>query len=120
MEADLLRFSKEDQTFMQRALALAAKARGWTSPNPMVGAVVVKNGRIIGEGYHHRAGEPHAEIHALNQAGENARGATLYVTLEPCCHQGKTPLAPAGSSRKGWPGLLWPWRTPTPWLPARA
>ncbi|MGI5871434.1 MAG: bifunctional diaminohydroxyphosphoribosylaminopyrimidine deaminase/5-amino-6-(5-phosphoribosylamino)uracil reductase RibD [Bacillota bacterium] len=91
MEADLLRFSKEDQTFMQRALALAAKARGWTAPNPMVGAVVVKNGRIIGEGYHHRAGEPHAEIHALNQAGENARGATLYVTLEPCCHQGKTP-----------------------------
>ena len=77
--------------FMQRALSLAQLARGRTSPNPMVGAVIVKDGRIVGEGYHHRAGEPHAEIHALRQAGEAARGATLYVNLEPCSHYGRTP-----------------------------
>lgn len=74
---------------MQRALALAR--RGKTSPNPMVGAVVVKDGRVVGEGYHVRAGEPHAEVVALEKAGESARGGTLYVTLEPCCHWGRTP-----------------------------
>ena len=72
--------------FMTLALRLAAKGRGKTSPNPMVGAVVVKNGRIVGRGYHHGPGQPHAEILALNQAGPRAKGATLYVTLEPCCH----------------------------------
>ena len=71
---------------MTLALRLAAKGRGKTSPNPMVGALVVKNGRIVGRGYHHGPGQPHAEILALNQAGSRARGATLYVTLEPCCH----------------------------------
>lgn len=79
------------EPFMRRALALAEQARGRTSPNPMVGAVLVKDGRIVGEGYHRRAGEPHAEIEALRAAGEDARGATLYVTLEPCCHYGRTP-----------------------------
>lgn len=69
---------------MRRALALAARARGATSPNPLVGAVVVRAGRIVGEGYHRRAGSPHAEIHALTAAGRSARGASLYVTLEPC------------------------------------
>lgn len=71
---------------MTLALRLAAKGRGKTSPNPMVGALVVKNGRIVGHGYHQGPGHPHAEILALNQAGPRARGATLYVTLEPCCH----------------------------------
>ena len=74
---------------MRRALALAR--RGRTSPNPMVGAVVAKDDQIVGEGYHRRAGEAHAEIVALASAGESARGATLYVTLEPCCHFGRTP-----------------------------
>lgn len=77
--------------YMKRALELAARGRGRTSPNPMVGAVLVKDGRIVGEGFHPRAGAPHAEIYALQQAGEAARGATLYVTLEPCCHYGRTP-----------------------------
>ena len=80
-----------DQFYMKYALKLAARAMGRTSPNPMVGAVVVKNGRIIGEGYHLKAGTPHAEIHALQQAGNAAEGATLYVTLEPCSHFGRTP-----------------------------
>lgn len=75
---------------MTRALQLAAKGRGNTSPNPMVGAVIVKGGKIVGEGYHKKAGTAHAEIVALRKAGERARGATLYVNLEPCCHHGKT------------------------------
>jgi len=76
---------------MRRALRLAARGRGRTSPNPMVGAVVVKRGRAAGEGYHRRAGGPHAEVWALSRAGGAAEGATLYVSLEPCCHQGRTP-----------------------------
>jgi len=83
--------TRDDARFMARALQLAARARGRTSPNPMVGAVLVSGGRVIGEGYHHRAGEPHAEVLALRAAGKAARGATLYVTLEPCCHHGRTP-----------------------------
>ncbi|OGW16277.1 MAG: riboflavin biosynthesis protein RibD, partial [Nitrospinae bacterium RIFCSPLOWO2_12_FULL_47_7] len=76
---------------MRRALDLARKAKGRTSPNPMVGAVVVKNGKIVGEGYHKKAGLPHAEVGALNKAGKLARGAQLFVNLEPCCHLGRTP-----------------------------
>jgi diaminohydroxyphosphoribosylaminopyrimidine deaminase / 5-amino-6-(5-phosphoribosylamino)uracil reductase len=77
---------------MQRALALAALGAGRTSPNPLVGAVVLDAaGTLVGEGYHARAGTPHAEVHALAQAGERARGGTLVVTLEPCCHHGRTP-----------------------------
>lgn len=76
---------------MRQALALAERGRGWTSPNPMVGAVVVKDGQVVGRGYHQRAGGPHAEVHAIDDAGEHARGATLYVTLEPCNHFGRTP-----------------------------
>jgi len=78
-----------DEKYMRMALRLAEKAKGHTSPNPMVGAVIVKNGRIIGRGYHRKAGEPHAEAIALTNAGRSAYGATLYVTLEPCSHTNK-------------------------------
>lgn len=80
-----------DERFMRRAIELAAKALGRTSPNPAVGAVIVRNGRIIGEGYHHRAGLPHAEREALRHLTVSARGATIYVNLEPCSHHGRTP-----------------------------
>lgn len=80
-----------DQAYMRRAINLAKRGAGWTNPNPMVGAVIVKNGRIIGEGYHRRCGQPHAERDALAALTEPAEGATLYVTLEPCCHTGRTP-----------------------------
>ncbi|MED4755240.1 bifunctional diaminohydroxyphosphoribosylaminopyrimidine deaminase/5-amino-6-(5-phosphoribosylamino)uracil reductase RibD [Brevibacillus choshinensis] len=82
---------EQDVRFMEMALELARTARGQTSPNPLVGAVVVKNGQVVGMGAHLKAGEPHAEVHALRMAGEQAKGATLYVTLEPCSHHGKTP-----------------------------
>ena len=84
-------WSTTDLKFMEYALALAAKAHGRTSPNPLVGAVIVRDGEIVGTGYHQKAGDAHAEIHALNQAKELAEGATMYVTLEPCCHWGRTP-----------------------------
>lgn len=80
-----------DEYFMRRAIRLARRGFGHTSPNPIVGAVVVRDGRIVGEGYHLRLGGPHAEVHALREAAEAARGATLYVTLEPCNHYGRTP-----------------------------
>ena len=81
----------DDIKFMRRALELAQMAEGDTSPNPMVGAVIVDgNGNIAGEGYHHKAGQPHAEINALAAAGDKAKGATVYVTLEPCSHYGRT------------------------------
>jgi len=76
---------------MKLALKLAAKGRGYASPNPMVGAVIVKNDKIIGQGYHQCCGQNHAEVNAIQNASENVAGATLYVTLEPCCHHGKTP-----------------------------
>lgn len=81
----------QDHLFMSQALDLARRGAGHTSPNPMVGAVVVRDGQVVGTGYHQRAGTPHAEVHALRSAGESARGATLYVTLEPCNHHGRTP-----------------------------
>lgn len=80
-----------DERYLKRALQLAERARGHTHPNPLVGAVVVRDGVVLGEGYHPRAGLPHAEVYALEEAGEGARGATVYVTLEPCAHHGRTP-----------------------------
>jgi len=82
---------KNHAYFMDLAFRLALKGKGKTSPNPMVGAIVVKNGRIMGRGYHEKAGSPHAEVIALDDAGAKAKGATLYVTLEPCAHFGRTP-----------------------------
>lgn len=81
----------DDRTYMMRALRLALRGRGRTAPNPIVGAVLVRGGRVVGEGWHRVLGGPHAEIEALREAGARARGATLYVTLEPCAHHGRTP-----------------------------
>ncbi len=83
--------SRDDVHWMRLALVEASKGLGAVEPNPMVGAVVVRDGGLVGVGHHERFGGPHAEVMALHQAGEAARGATLYVTLEPCCHFGKTP-----------------------------
>nr|WP_255448845.1 bifunctional diaminohydroxyphosphoribosylaminopyrimidine deaminase/5-amino-6-(5-phosphoribosylamino)uracil reductase RibD [Selenomonas sp. mPRGC5] len=80
----------QDEDFMRVALQMARNAEGRTSPNPLVGAVIVRDGRIVAAGWHRKAGTPHAEVHALNMAGDLARGATLYVTLEPCAHYGRT------------------------------
>ena len=82
---------REDEHWMRRVLRLAEKGRGRTSPNPMVGAILVKDSKVVGEGYHAQAGEAHAEIVALERAREEARGSTLYLNLEPCAHYGKTP-----------------------------
>src|SRR5712671_4685100 len=81
----------DDGAWMRRALALAERGWGQTAPNPMVGAVVVRDGVAVGEGWHTRYGAAHAEVEALRSAGERARGATMYVTLEPCNHHGNTP-----------------------------
>ena len=87
----MVMFSSDDHRYMARALELAALGQYSTKPNPCVGCVIVKKGDIVGEGWHEKAGEPHAEVHALKKAGVNASGATVYVTLEPCSHHGKTP-----------------------------
>jgi diaminohydroxyphosphoribosylaminopyrimidine deaminase / 5-amino-6-(5-phosphoribosylamino)uracil reductase len=78
-------------SFLERALELAERGRGTTNPNPVVGAVLVRDGEVVGEGWHERKGEPHAEVNAIAAAGDRARGSTLYVTLEPCAHAGSTP-----------------------------
>jgi len=83
--------AEDDNRFMSRALVLAARGQGRVEPNPMVGCVIVRDGQIVGEGFHEHFGGPHAEVNALAAAGDKANGATAYVTLEPCCHQGKTP-----------------------------
>jgi len=88
---NLRELSKNVEKYLRRALKLAERGRGLVSPNPMVGAIVVKDGEIVGEGYHKRYGDAHAEINALEMAGDRAIGATLYVNLEPCAHHGKTP-----------------------------
>jgi diaminohydroxyphosphoribosylaminopyrimidine deaminase/5-amino-6-(5-phosphoribosylamino)uracil reductase len=90
-----------DSDYMRMALELAARGAGRVSPNPMVGAVVVNNGHVVGQGYHQAVGGPHAEVHALEDAGAKASGATLYVTLEPCHHQGRTPPCTAKVCQSG-------------------
>ena len=97
-------FAPNDDKHMKRALALALRGQGWVEPNPMVGCVLVQDRRVVGEGYHRRFGGPHAEVNALRAARAEAKGATAYVTLEPCCHRGKTPpctdaLVAAGVAR---------------------
>ncbi|OIQ25799.1 bifunctional diaminohydroxyphosphoribosylaminopyrimidine deaminase/5-amino-6-(5-phosphoribosylamino)uracil reductase RibD [uncultured Vibrio sp.] len=89
-------FSELDFQMMSRAILLAKKGIYTTAPNPNVGCVIARNGDIVGEGYHHRAGEPHAEVHAMRAAGEQSVGATAYVTLEPCSHYGRTPPCAEG------------------------
>src|SRR5690349_18731330 len=98
------RSSDEAEAHMRRALRLAERGRGHTAPNPIVGAVVVRGRRVVGEGWHHAIGRQHAEVEALRRAGAAARGATMYVTLEPCAHWGRTPpctdaLVEAGIAR---------------------
>ena len=83
--------NKNNITYMRRAISLASLGEGRVNPNPLVGAVIVKNGKVIGEGYHEQYGGPHAEVNAFNHATEDVTGATMYVTLEPCAHYGKTP-----------------------------
>lgn len=100
----MIAFSADDYRYMARALELAARGINTTHPNPRVGCVIVRNGKVVGEGWHECAGEPHAEVHALREAGALAQGATVYVTLEPCSHHGRTPpcadaLSAAGVAR---------------------
>lgn len=92
---------QQDQVWMQRAIALAQQGQYSTRPNPNVGCVIVQNGQLVGEGFHPQAGQPHAEVFALRQAGESARGATAYVTLEPCAHYGRTPPCAKGLVEAG-------------------
>lgn len=94
-------FSPQDVAFMQLALDLAKQGEFTTTPNPSVGCVLVKDGEVVGKGFHAKAGEPHAEVIALREAGENARGATAYVTLEPCSHFGRTPPCAKGLVEAG-------------------
>lgn len=103
-----------DLKFMKRALALARKGIGRTSPNPAVGCVIVKDGTIIGEGWHRKAGTPHAEIHALNMAADAAGGTDVYVTLEPCCHTGATPPCTDALIRAGVRRVVAGMRDPNP------
>ena len=94
-------FTPDDYAHMARALQLAARGRYAAHPNPMVGCVLVRDGEVVGEGWHEQAGEPHAEINALSAAGDKARGSTAYVSLEPCAHEGKTPPCAAALIRAG-------------------
>ena len=107
--------SAADARFMARALQLARRGMNTTDPNPRVGCVIVKEGKIIGEGWHERAGEPHAEINALNQAGKiQAHGAGVYLTLEPCCHQGRTPPCTQALIKAGVTRVVAAMRDPNP------
>ncbi len=101
MKNNMSQFSSDDYHFMQRAIMLAKEGHFTTSPNPRVGCVLVNKGKVVGEGYHQKAGEGHAEVNALTMAGEKAKGATAYVTLEPCSHYGRTPPCAEGLINAG-------------------
>ena len=107
-------FSPQDQAHMRQALALAAEGRFSSSPNPRVGCLIAHGSQIVGQGFHLRAGEPHAEVHALRQAGSAARGATAYVTLEPCAHHGRTPPCSAALIQAGVSRVVAAMRDPNP------
>jgi diaminohydroxyphosphoribosylaminopyrimidine deaminase/5-amino-6-(5-phosphoribosylamino)uracil reductase len=104
----------DDTYFMKMAIGMAARGEGFTSPNPMVGAVIVNDGTVVGMGYHKAAGGPHAEIHAIRDAGLSANGATLYVTLEPCNHTGRTPPCTASIIDAGIKRVVVATRDPNP------
>lgn len=112
-------FNLDDEKFMARALELAVKATGKTSPNPLVGCVIVKDEQIVGEGYHLKAGTPHAEVHALSAAGEQSRHATAYVTLEPCSHFGRTPPCAEALIRAGIKRVVVAMEDPNPLVSGR-
>src|SRR5689334_7646505 len=103
-----------DEKWMRRALALAEKGRGYTHPNPMVGAVLVRRGRVVAEGYHRRYGDPHAEAEVLRKAGKNVKSSTLYVNLEPCSHWGKTPPCADALARAGIKRVVVAMKDPNP------
>ncbi|HFC8551562.1 TPA: bifunctional diaminohydroxyphosphoribosylaminopyrimidine deaminase/5-amino-6-(5-phosphoribosylamino)uracil reductase RibD [Neisseria lactamica] len=107
-------FSETDISMMQNALKLAALGRFSTSPNPRVGCVIAQGGQVVGQGFHVKAGEPHAEVHALRQAGEMAQGATAFVTLEPCSHYGRTPPCAEALVRAGVSRVVVAMRDPNP------
>src|SRR5690606_32071298 len=102
------------QRFMAQALQLAEQGLYTTDPNPRVGCLVVKDGQVVGRGWHRRAAEPHAVVHALREAGEQARGATLYVPLEPCSHHGRTPPCAEAGVRAGVSRVVVAMRDPNP------
>jgi diaminohydroxyphosphoribosylaminopyrimidine deaminase/5-amino-6-(5-phosphoribosylamino)uracil reductase len=106
--------SATDVTYMQQVLRLAHEGAGYVSPNPLVGCVIVKDGQVVGQGYHQRFGGPHAEVYALQEAGLQAQGAVLYVNLEPCCHTGKTPPCVEAIVRAGIGRVVAALRDPNP------
>ncbi|EKO3730215.1 bifunctional diaminohydroxyphosphoribosylaminopyrimidine deaminase/5-amino-6-(5-phosphoribosylamino)uracil reductase RibD, partial [Vibrio metschnikovii] len=112
-------FSAVDYQMMARAIQLAQRGRFTTAPNPKVGCVITQQGRIVGEGFHYRAGQPHAEVHALRMAKEHARGATAYVTLEPCSHYGRTPPCAEGLIQAGVAKVICAMQDPNPQVSGR-
>ncbi|MGH7886810.1 MAG: bifunctional diaminohydroxyphosphoribosylaminopyrimidine deaminase/5-amino-6-(5-phosphoribosylamino)uracil reductase RibD, partial [Candidatus Binatia bacterium] len=112
-------WSAQDRRYLHLACRLARKGAGRTSPNPIVGAVLVRGGKIVGAGYHRAAGDDHAEIVALKRAGVNAKGATLYITLEPCSHYGRTPPCADALIRAGIKEVVAAMRDPNPRVAGR-
>ncbi len=112
-------FSAIDYQMMSRAIELAKRGRFTTAPNPNVGCVITVNNEVVGEGYHKKAGEPHAEVHALRMAAERAKGATAYVTLEPCSHYGRTPPCAEGLIKAGVSKVICAMSDPNPQVAGR-